>query len=196
MGRLLGLVFAVLLACEVALGVVVLALMTTVIGALWDRNPWFCGLVVGVIVLSTVAFWRSRGARPNSELGSPHPGISISRIPITGGAGAVYMLQFVVWALFAPAVGLLYAALVAGGILLLPVVFYLNRRQVGGAVNVSAGAMLGLLCGLAFMGLALSRRFPFASFFSISVVAGVVAAGALIWHRRRSTHVSIAPFRP
>ena len=53
----------------------------------------------------------------------------MSRIPITGSIGAVYTLQFVIWALVTPQIGLFYAILSGGGLLLLPVAFYVNRAS-------------------------------------------------------------------
>jgi hypothetical protein len=104
------------------------------------------------------------------------------------------MLQFLVWFLVTPEVGLFYAALLAGGLLLLPLIFYLNRPGRGSATAVSIGSILGMVCGLAVVALASSREFPLARLFALSLAAGLLAAPVLIWRRSRQTHVSIAPY--
>ena len=194
MGRLLGVAFAILIAVEIALLVIVTGLMAMLVELLWNRSPFMACTLVLILILAAVAFWRSRRNEAASAAGV-HSGISVSRIPITGAAGAIYMLQFLVWAVLEPAVGLFYAALIAGAVLLLPVAFYVNRRRVGGAGSAGAGGLLGLLCGLAFFGLASSREIPLAKLFPIALAAGVVGAGVLVWSRSKGKHTpSIAPY--
>jgi hypothetical protein len=120
----------------------------------------------------------------------------MSRIPITGLPGALYLGQFLIWALATPAVGVLYVALLAGALLLLPLVFYLNRPGRGSASAVSAAGVLGAVSGLAVVTLVSVREFPFAGLFGVALIAGVLGAPILVWLRSRRQRVSIAPYSP
>ncbi len=188
-------ILALLLALEVAVLVLVggTALMFPYV--LWQTSPFRAVLAVLGFAAVAAALWRSH--RRESGVQPEHlpvnPQISLSRIPMSGAAGAIYMLQFVVWALCAPAVGLFYAALIAGALLLLPLVFYLNRP---GRRPWAAGmaSVLGMLCGLWVASVASAREFPRARLLEVAVAGGVLAAPALVWLRSRRRHVSIAPY--
>jgi hypothetical protein len=194
--RILGVAFAILLALELAVLVIVGALVAWLPYFLWQRSPWRAMVAVLGLGAVGVALWKShrRSAAAWSQLlPASGPEISVSHIPITGPVGALYMLQFLVWVLLVPAVGLVYAALVAGALLLLPLIHYMNRPGRSPSA-VGLGGLLGTLCGLAVATLVSMREFPLAGMFGIALVAGVVGAPVLIWLRSRQKHVSIAPY--
>ena len=196
MQRLLGLAFAILLALELALLVVVVGVLALFPYLLWQRSPLRAVLAVPGLAVVAVALWRAHraDAAVSSQALPAHPGISISHIPISGVPGAIYMLQFLVWALVTPAVGLFYAALIAGALFLLPLIFYLNRPGRGSASAVGTGAVLGALCGLAVVAFVSFREVPLTGVFAAALAAGVLGAPILIWVRSRRDHVSIAPY--
>ena len=197
MQRLLGLAFAFLLACEIGLLVVVGSGVAMLPYLLWKRSPVRAGLCVVFLVGVIIWLWKSRHSEATLEPPTPatHPGISISRIPITGVPGTLYMLQFVVWVLVVPKVGLFFAALIGAALLLLPLGFYLHRPGRGSAASVSIASILGVLSGLAVAALVSAREFPAAGVFIVALVLGVLGAPALIWSRSRQEHTSIAPYR-
>ncbi len=195
MGRLLGVAFAILLVAEVGLLAVGLAGVAVFPYLLWQRSPIRAVIAAAVIIGAAVVVWRvHRRQGGDSRDARLSPEISISRIPISGLPGAIYMLQFLVWALVTPAVGLFYAALIAGALLLLPIIFHLNRPGRGGASAVGAGALLGGLSGLAVVALVSFHEVPLAAVFMIALGAGILGAPILIWMRGRRGHVSIAPY--
>ena len=195
MQKLLGLVFAALLAAELALLVVVLGVIAMFPFLLWQRNPLSAFLAVLGSAVVAFALWRSYRADTAAASGPPvHPGISLSRIPIAGVPGALYMLQFAVWVLVTPEVGLLYAALIAGGLLLVPLIAYANRPGRGSVPAASTGAVLGALSGLAVVAFVSVREVPLAFLFMVALAAGVLGAPIVIWLRGRQRGVSIAPY--
>ena len=194
MEKLLGVAFAILLALELTLLVMAASLVVMLPYLLWQRSPWRAVLAVLGLAGVGIALWRShRRVTVSPPFPASGPEISISRIPITGAVGAIYMVQFLVWVLVEPAVGLVYAALIAGGLLLLPLILYVNRPG-RSASAVSIGALLGALCGMALVSFVSLRELPIAGIFGVAVVAGVLAAPVLIWHRSQQKHVSIAPY--
>jgi len=196
LGFLFALAAAGLLVIELGLAALGLMLSAEFIRAMWQRSPVqgvLASLLFGAVGFGLVWSWRRE--RRAGDHGDVHPGPSISRIPIMGSMGAVYMLQFVIWALVTPQVGLLYAVLIGGGVLLLPVAYYVNRASRHQATGVALWGVVGVLCGLLVVSAALSRAVPVAGLFGVSsVLAGLVGAGILILRRRRETHPSIAPF--
>ena len=196
MQRLLGVAFAILLAAELSLLVVVLGLLAVFPYLLWQRSPLRATLAVLGLAIVGVALWRAHHAdtAASSQELPGHPEISISHISISGAPGAIYMLQFLVWALVTPAVGFFDAALIAGALLLLPLIFYLNQPGRGSASAVGVGGVLGALCGLAVVAFVSFRELPLAGVFLIALAAGILGAPMLIWLRSRRRHVSIAPY--
>jgi hypothetical protein len=194
-GFLFALAAAGLLVIELGLAALGVVLAGEFVRAMWQRSPLqgvLALLLFGAVGVGLVSSWR-REARP-ADHGDVHPGPSLSRIPITGSLGAVYMVQFVVWVLVAPQVGVFYAVLIGGGLLLLPVAYYMNRAPRHRTAGVALGGIAGVLCGLLLTSAALSRVVPLAGIFGVAVLAGVVGAGLLIVWRRREAHPSIAPY--
>jgi hypothetical protein len=195
LGFLFALVAAGLLVIELGLAALGLVLAAEFVRAMWHRSPLqgvLALLLFGAVILGLVWSWR-REQRP-ADHGDVHPGPSLSKIPITGSLGAVYMLQFVVWVLVAPQVGLFYAILIGGGLLLVPVAYYMNRAPRHRTTGVALGGIAGVVCGLLVTSAALSRKMPLASLFGVAVLAGIIGAGLLILRRRREAHPSIAPY--
>jgi hypothetical protein len=193
MARLLGLAFAALLVGELTLLAVVVGLLAYLPYLLWQSSPVRAVLALLGLACVIGALWRAHQAQARAasqRLPGP-PEISISRIPITGAPGALYMLQFLVWALVTPSVGFLYAALLAGALLVFPVVVFVNRpgrrRSVG-------GALLGALTGLAVVSFVSFREVPIMGVFGVALGTGLVAGPCLIWMRSRRSQVSIAPY--
>jgi len=88
MGRLLGLAFAIMVAIELGLAVVVAYLVAMLVETLWRRSPSVACALVVILLVAAIGFWRSRrGEAATSGIAGAHPGISVSRIPITGAAG-------------------------------------------------------------------------------------------------------------
>ena len=194
MQKLLAIVFAVLLAMELALLVVVAGVVATFPVLMWERNPLSAILAVAGLVVVAVGLWRAHRTDTAVTVPRVHPGISFSRIPISGVPGALFMLQFLVWVLVTPAVGLFYAALIGGGLLLVPLIAYANRPGRGSVPAASTGAVLGALCGLALVAYVSLREFPLAALFAVALAAGVLGAPILIWLRGRARRDSIAPY--
>jgi hypothetical protein len=199
MRRVLDFLFALaaagLLVIELGLAALGLVLTAEFIRAMWQRSP--IQGVLACLLFGAVGFgllWSWRRERSAGDHGDVHPGPSMSRIPITGSMGAVYMLQFVIWALVTPQVGPFYAVLIGGGVLLVPVAHYVNRASRPQATGVALWGVVGLLCGLLVVSAAVSRAVPVAGLFGVSVLAGLVGAGILSRRRRRETHPSIAPY--
>jgi hypothetical protein len=116
---------------------------------------------------------------------TPHPGITMHKIPVEGGAGLLYVFgTLAVFLLALPQLAPLAAAGLAGGLVLAPVLYRWRARSLtslrGGLVLFGAGAALFLGLGNgAFRALALT-----------AMVAGALFAEVLI--RRSPTHPSIA----
>lgn len=196
MRALLSLVVALLLALELVLLFVVIILIANGAVVGWRQYPVTTAALAFVLVLSGAGLWRShRVAQPSRpEPTAVHPGINFSRLPTTGAGGSIFMLQFVIWLVVAPAVGLLYAILIAGGLALLPVAWYLNRRR-GGVARVGLGSILGVVAAALWASIVPFRHTALASILPIAVPAGVLGAGILIWKRSRDEHPSIAPYQ-
>ena len=183
MNALLAVAFAILLAIELIVVGIVTALVGMFVVELWKRAPWQAILAAFTLIGLLLWFWRARRREPLVSTGQVHPGILLQRIPMSGAAGAMYMLQFLVWALVTPRVGLLYAVLIGGGLLLVPVAHYVNRPGRGGLASVGGGGLLGLLLGLAFFSVVSARQVPIMSIFGLAAVAGILGAALLIWRR-------------
>ena len=196
MEKLLAIAFAIILAGELALLGVGLVSLVAFACLLWSRSPWMAALAVLVGVAVAVWLWRSHRAPAPAPVqpSQVHPGISISTIPITGAPGALYMLQFLVWLLVTPAVGILYAVLLGGALLVLPLVFFVNRPGRHGLSTVAVWGVVGMLCGLALVAVGSVREFPLAWVFGFGLCAGVIGAPILIWWRGRTRTPSIAPY--
>jgi uncharacterized membrane protein YqjE len=194
MRALFGVAFAILIALELSLLAVVIGLVAMFFPLLWERSPIKAAVACVLLAAGAVALWKSWRRPDATQLPPVHPGISVSHIPISGPVGAIYMVQFVVWAILAPAVGLFYAALLGGGLLLVPVAYFVNRPGRGGATRTGLGSLLGLVSGLLFIGVVSSRQVRLAGLFTTAVVAGVLGAVVLIWLRRKPQHPSIAPY--
>jgi hypothetical protein len=116
---------------------------------------------------------------------TPHPGITMHKIPVEGGAGLLYVLgTMVVFLLAMPQMAPLAAVGLAGGLLLAPVLYRWRARSLtslrGGLVLFAAGAAL-------FVGLG---NVTFRVLAVTSLVAGALFAEVLL--RRTPTHPSIA----
>ncbi len=192
----LGVVFAILLALELSLvvAVVILLIDGAVVG--WERSPVTTVLVGLALALAGVGLYRSARVRVAGSSGGTdvHSGINFSRVPVSGAGGAIFMLQFVIWVVLAPEVGLLYAVLIAGGVALLPVAFYVNRRHGRGLASVGLGTVLGVVAALMWVSVASFRHTPLAWILPVAVPAGVLGAGLLVWKHSGDRHVSIAPY--
>jgi len=183
MNGLLAVAFAILIAIELIVVGVVVALVGMFVVALWGRAPWAAILLASSLLGLLVWFWRAGRRDTPVSTGQVHPSILMQRIPMSGAAGSMYMLQFLVWALVIPKVGLFYAVLIGGGLLLVPVAYYFNRPGRGGLAGVGGGALLGLLLGLAFFSVVSARQVPIMAIFGCAAVAGVLGAVLLIWRR-------------
>jgi hypothetical protein len=116
---------------------------------------------------------------------TPHPGITMHKIPVAGGAGLVYVVgTLVVFLLALPQLAPLGAVGLAGGLLLAPVLYRWRARSLtslrGGLVLFAAGAAL-------FMGLGNNA---FRALAVTALVAGALFAEVLL--RRAPRHPSIA----
>jgi hypothetical protein len=188
--------FGLIMIGELFLLIVVGELLALVPYLLWQRSPFFAALVVLAFLSALSVLWRLHLTdRPAPEPPSSGPQITMSRIPISGTAGTVYMTQFVVWALLSPAVGLFYAVLVSAAVLALPLIRYLHRPGHTGALAAAGAAVLGAACGaLAVAGVTIEQA-PLARILLVGVVGGVVAGPILLWLRSRpDREVSIAPY--
>jgi hypothetical protein len=192
---LYALAFAMLVAVQVGIVVATTGLVIMFVGILWERSPWRAVaaiILLAVVILSLVRAWRHEtGANVSGE---PHPGPSISRIPLSGSMGAVYLLQFLIWALLIPGVGLFYLVLICGGVLLVPVVSYVNRSSRQRAGHVAAAGLLAVIACLLLASIASSRELPAGWLFGSALGGGVLTAAGLVIWRRRQTHPSIAPY--
>jgi len=109
MNALLAVAFAILLAMELVVVGVVAALVGMLVVALWERAPWAAIAVACTLIGSLLWFWKARRQEAPVSTGQVHPGILLQRIPMSGAAGSMYMVQFLVWALVIPRVALGYA---------------------------------------------------------------------------------------
>jgi len=195
--RLLTVAFAIVMAGQVALLVLAGVMVATLPVYLWQSSPWRAVLFTGGFLAALALLWLThrRVSPTTAEETSRRPEINASRIPMSGSAGAVYMLQFLVWAVLSPAIGLFFAVLVGGAVLLLPLVFHLNRPGGGGVVGTLAGGAIGALCGLAALrGMALTSA-PLTQVVIVSLCLGGLAGPLLVWHRsRREAPPSIKPY--
>ncbi len=189
---LFSLAAACLLVIELGLGALGVLLAAEFIRAMWERSAiqgTLAFLLFVGVAFALVRSWRRERLAASDD--GVHPGPSMSRIPISGSMGAVYMLQSVIWVLVAPEVGLFYGALIGGGLLLLPVAYYVNRASRRQASHVAVGGLIGVLTGLLVASAVSSRQVPAAGLFGLAVLAGVVGGAFLIVRRRRQTHPSI-----
>jgi hypothetical protein len=181
-----------LLVIELGLAALGVDLVAEFVQAMWLRSPLqgiLAVLLFAVVAAGLVRAWRrERSSAATTEV---HPGPSVSRIPITGSMGAVYMLQFVIWALVIPQVTLLYAVLLGGGVLLVPVAFYFNRPHGAAPGRVGVVAGMGAMCGLLVVSAVTAREVPSAALFGAAVLSGVAGAVLLIVRRRHEGHPSI-----
>jgi hypothetical protein len=189
-------VFALLVAFELVIVIVVVIVIANGAVVGWTESPGTTVALALVLLLSVVGLWRSHMAATanTAEPTAVHPGINFSRVPTTGAGGAIFMLQFVVWLVVAPAVGVLYGILIAGGLALLPVAWYVNRRR-SGVAKVGIGSVLGVLAAALYASIVPFRQTPLAWIVPVAVPAGVLGAGLLIWKRSGEKHPSIAPYR-
>lgn len=196
MSWLLLAAFALIMAGEIALLIVVGSLLALVPCLLWERSPLRAGFFVGVFVAALVLLWRlHRAERLPAELPAGGPQITMSRIPISGTAGTVYMTQFLVWALLSPAVGLFYAFLLSGALLALPVIRYVHRPGRTGALPAVGAALLGGACGAAVVAGVSLEQAPLGRILLAGVLGGAVAGPVLLWIRTRARpQVTIAPY--
>jgi len=116
---------------------------------------------------------------------TPHPGITMHKIPVAGGAGLLYVLGTIaVFLLALPQLAPLAAAGLAGGLLLAPVLYRWRLRSLtslrGGVVLFAAGAALFLGVG----------NGTFRVLAVIALIAGALFAEVLL--RRVPRHPSIA----
>jgi hypothetical protein len=116
---------------------------------------------------------------------TPHPGITMHKIPVEGGAGLLYVLGTIVMFLLAlPQLAPLAALGLVGGVLLAPVLYRWRARSLtslrGGLALFAAGALWFMGVGnVAFRVLAVT-----------AMVAGAVYAEFLLRHS--PSHPSIA----
>ena len=92
--RLYALVFAMLVAVQAGIVIATTVLVFTLVGTVWERSHWRA--VAAVVVLAVVIVSLFRAWRQETGVGvgiEPHPGPSISRIPLSGSMGAVYLLH-------------------------------------------------------------------------------------------------------
>ena len=195
MHRLLGVAFAILLALELAVLTTAVWLLLHSFPLLWASSPWRAVVaVLGLFVIGAVIWKTHRAGAVSVEVPASGPQITFSRIPVTGVPGALFMLQFLVWALLIPAVGLFYTALLAGAFLLLPVIFFVNRPGQGGASAVGLGGLVGALAGIGAAAVIAFRQVPLAGLFLLAFIAGLAGAPVLIWLRSPPRHPSIAVY--
>jgi Ca2+/Na+ antiporter len=193
--RLYALVFGMLVAVQAGIVIATTMLVVMFVGAMWERSPWRAVAAVVVLAVVIVGLFRAWRQETGAGVGiEPHPGPSISRIPLSGSMGAVYLLQFLVWVLLIPGVGLFYLVLICGGVLLVPVVSYVNRSSRHRAGHVATGGVVTVIALLLLASIASARELPAAALFGVAVVGGVVAAAGLIMWRRRQGHPTIAPY--
>ncbi len=197
MRALLGVAFAILLALELVVLFVVITVIANGAVVGWRERPVTTVVLGLVVLLAGMGLWRSHRIRASAgpERNEVHPGINFSSVPTSGAAGAIFMLQFVIWFVAAPAVGALYAVLIAGGVVLLPVAWYVNRRRAGGVARVGLGSILGVVMAALCASLVPFRHTPLAWILPFAVPAGVLGAAVLIWKRSNEKHPSIAPYQ-
>ena len=116
---------------------------------------------------------------------TPHPGITMHKIPVEGGAGLLYVLgTIVVFLLALPQLAPLAAMGLAGGILLAPALYRWRARSLTG---LSGGVVLFVAGAALFVGLGNGE---FRVLGATSLVAGALFAEVLL--RRTPSHPSIA----
>lgn len=116
---------------------------------------------------------------------SPHPGITMHKIPASGAAGLLYVLGTLVVSLMAlPQLAPLAVAGLAGGLLLAPVLY---RRRVRSLTSLRGGVALFVAGTALFMGVG---NDAFRVLAVIALVAGGLFAEVLLRHAPR--HPSIA----
>ncbi len=191
---LLAVAFGVLLAIELIAVAIVTGLVGLLIVLLWERSPWIATAAAAGLIGCLIWFWRNRGREvAEAAPGQVHRGILLDRIPVSGAAGSMYMLQFLVWALASPVVGVGFAVLIAAGILLVPVAYHYNRPRKDGLVRVGGAGALGAIFGLGFFLVVSARQVPFAAMFGAATAAGTLGAVVLLWRRakqgRNALHV-------
>jgi hypothetical protein len=193
--RLFVTIFVILAAIQVGIAVATTVCVAMFIDLLWERSPVRAVIaIVGliVVILGLVRSWRREGG---GDHGDVHPGPSMSRIPLSGSMGGIYLLQFLVWALVIPGVGIFYLILLAGGLLFVPVVIYANRSSRRRAGQLASGGLAVVICALLAVSVAAARELALAGLFGMAVLGGVMAGAALVALRRRQKHPTIAQYR-
>jgi hypothetical protein len=188
--------FGLIMIGELFLLIIVGQLLALVPYLLWERSPLLAALLVLAFVGALAVLWRlHRANRSATEPPSSGPQITMSRIHIGGTAGTVYMIQFVVWALLSPAVGLFYAVLVSAAVLALPLISYIHRPGRTGVLAAAGAAVLGAACGALAVAVVTIEQAPLARILSVGLVGGVIAGPILLWLRSRADReLSIAPY--
>jgi hypothetical protein len=116
---------------------------------------------------------------------TPHPGITMHKIPVEGGAGLLYVLGTIaVFLLALPQLAPLAAAGLAGGVLLAPVLY---RWQARSLTSLRGGIVMFVAAAVLFVGLG---NDAFRVLAATSLVAGALFAEVLL--RRTPQHPSIA----
>lgn len=116
---------------------------------------------------------------------TPHPGITMHKIPVEGGAGLLYVLGTIaVFLLALPQMAPLAAAGLAGGVLLAPVLY---RWQARSLTSLRGGVVLFATAAALFVGFG---NDVFRALAATSIVAGALFAEVLL--RRVPQHPSIA----
>ncbi len=183
---LLAVAFGVLLAIELIAVAIVTGLVGMLIMLLWERSPWMGTGAAAGLVACLIWFWQNRRREvAQAAPGQVHRGILLDRIPVSGAAGSMYMLQFLVWALASPVVGLGFAVLIAAGLLLVPVAHHYNRPRKDGLIRVGGAGALGAIFGLGFFLVASARQVPLTAMFGAATAAGTLGAAVLIWRRSK-----------
>ena len=123
-----------------------------------------------------------------------HQGINASKISISGVGGAIYMVQFLVWAFASPAVGIFYTALIGAGLLCAPVIYYLNRSEQRSITSLRGG-VLGFLSGVAFLAVFSERGLHLAEVIVVCALGGAGLAVLLLKKHSRDGHPSVKPYQ-
>lgn len=116
---------------------------------------------------------------------TPHPGITMHKIPVEGTAGLLYVLGTLVVLLIAlPQMAPLAAAGLAGGLVLAPVLYRWRTRSL---TSLRGGTVLFAAVTVIFVGLG---NDAFRVLAATALIAGAILAEVLL--RRTPQHPSIA----